>query len=94
MGGEDLCDGTEVVVGAVTGAEEFGFARGVHRRIEQYGVLAHQTPTRPVHFHQEGHEGLGDRVGRVHQQHIPAILALAHLEGQGRQERRRRCRNG
>ena len=60
----------------------------VHRRVEQHRVLAHQTAARPIDLDQESHEGLGDRIGRAHQQDVAAVLALAHLEGQRRQERR------
>ncbi len=55
---------------------------GVDRRVEQHGVLTHQAPARPVHFHQKRHKGFGNRIGRPHQQYVAAILALADFEGQ------------
>ena len=60
----------------------------IHRRIEKHGVLAHQAAARPIHFDQEGHERLGNGVGRVHQQNVAAILALADLERERREKRR------
>ena len=56
-------------------------AGGVHGRIEQHGVFAHQVPARPVHFQQQRNKGLGNRLRGFELEHLAAVRRAhrAHL---------------